>query len=56
VNQLLFLGNLITPQGIGLDPNKLMAMLLYPAPTDQKKLRCILGLFQFYKKFTTHPE
>jgi len=26
-------------------------MLQYPAPTDQKKLRCVLGLFQFYKKF-----
>jgi len=51
VNKLIFLGNLITPQGIGPDPDKVTAMLQYPAPTDQKKLRCVLGLFQFYKKF-----
>jgi len=47
VNKLFFLGNLITPQGIGPDPDKATAMLKYPAPTDQKKLRCVLGLFQF---------
>jgi len=51
VNKLIFLGNLITPQGIGPNPDKVTAMLKYPAPTDQKKLRCVLGLFQFYKKF-----
>jgi len=51
VDKLIFLGNLITPEGIGPDPDKVTAMLKYPAPTDQKKIRCLLGLFQFYKKF-----
>jgi len=51
VNKLIFLGNLITPQDIGPDPDKVTAMEKYPAPTDQKKLRCVLGQFQFYKKF-----
>jgi len=51
VNKLIFLGNFITSQGIGPDPEKVTAMLQYPAPTDQKKLRCVLGLFQFYEKF-----
>jgi len=51
VNKLIFFGNLITPQGIGPDPEKVAAMLQYPAQTDQKKLRCDLGLFQCYKKF-----
>jgi len=51
VHKLIFLGNHITPQGIGPDSDKVSAMLLYPAPTDQKKLRCVLELFQFYKKF-----
>jgi len=45
------LENLITPQGIRPDPKKVSAMLQYPAPTDQKKLRCILGSFLFYEKF-----
>jgi len=51
VKKLIFLGNLITPQGIRPDPDKVSAMLQYPAPTDQKKLRCVLGLFKFHKKF-----
>jgi len=37
VNKLIFLGNFITPYGIGPDPEKVSAMLQYPAPTDQKK-------------------
>jgi len=45
------LGNLITLEDIGPDPEKVTAMLEYLAPTDQNKLRCVLGLFQFYKKF-----
>jgi len=51
VNKKIFLDNLITPQVIEPDPYKLSAMLQYPAPTNQKKLRCVLGLFQFYNKF-----
>jgi len=50
VNKLIFLGNLITPHGIGPDPQKVTAMLEYSAPTDQKKLKCVLGLFQFDEK------
>jgi len=37
VNKLIFLGNLITPEGIGPNPEKVSAMLQYPAPTDYKK-------------------
>jgi len=40
-NKLIFLGNLITPQGIGPNPGKITAKLEYLAPTDQKKLKCV---------------
>jgi RNA:NAD 2'-phosphotransferase (TPT1/KptA family) len=51
VPDLIFLGNKICEGGIGPDPDKVKSMLEYPAPTNQKKLRSVLGLFQFYKKF-----
>jgi len=38
VNKLIFVGNLITPEGIRPDPEKVSAMVQYPAPTDQKRL------------------
>jgi len=49
--KIIFLSNLITPSGIGPDPDKVKAMLKYPVPSNQKKLKCALGMFQFYKKF-----
>jgi len=57
-NKLLFLGNLITPQGIEPDPEKLSAMLQFPAPTDQKKtalrFRIIPFLQKVYSKIKPH--
>src|SRR6266568_2508976 len=52
--KLIFLGNLVSADGIGPNPEKVSAMLKYPVPTNQKKLKCLLGLYQFYKKFMPH--
>jgi len=49
--ELVFLGNLVNANGIGPDPDKVKAMLEFPVPTSQKKLKGALGMFQFYKKF-----
>jgi len=49
--KILFLGNIISAEGVGPDPDKIKTMLEYPVPTNQKKLKTALGLFQFYKKF-----
>jgi len=34
-----------------LDPAKVSAMLEFPVPTCQKKIKGALGMFEFYKKF-----
>jgi len=47
--EIVFLGNLVNAQGIGPDPDKVSAMLEFPVPTCQKKLKGALGMFQFYK-------
>jgi len=47
----VFLGNLVNAKGIGPDLAKLSAMLEFPSPTCQKKLKGPLGMFQFYKKY-----
>jgi len=49
--EIVFLGNLENAKGIGPDPAKVSAMLEFPPPTNQKKLKGALGMFQFYKKF-----
>jgi len=49
VNKLIFLGNLITPQGIGPDPKKVSAMLQYPAPTVKKNCAAIWDYFSSLK-------
>jgi len=52
--KLKFLGNIISAQGIGPDPDKVSAMLNYPRPKSQKDLKALLGMLQFYKRFTPH--
>jgi len=42
---------MVNANGIGSDPDKVKAMLEFPVPTNQKKLKGALGMFQFYKKY-----
>jgi len=51
LSELIFLGNLLNAKGVGPDPDKVKAMLEFPIPTTQKKLKGALGMFQFYKKY-----
>jgi len=48
--EIVFLGNKVNANGIGPDPDKVKAMLEFPVPTNQKKLKGALGMFQFYSK------
>jgi len=49
--EIVFLGNLVNKEGIGPDPNKVEAMLKFPVPTTQKKLRELKECFSFTKKY-----
>ncbi|GFU61453.1 transposon Tf2-6 polyprotein [Trichonephila clavipes] len=49
--ELLFLGHLITPDGIKLLPDKVQAVLDYKQPETVGSLRKFLGLLNFYRRF-----
>lgn len=48
---LLFLGHLITPEGVLPDPEKTKSIKLLPAPQTPTAVRSFLGMANFYKRF-----
>ena len=46
-----FLGHLVTPDGIRVDPSKVADLLAMPAPTGLRQLRTFLGLASYYRRF-----
>ncbi|GFU72129.1 hypothetical protein TNCV_3859011 [Trichonephila clavipes] len=51
VTELIFLGHLITPDGIKPLPDKVQAVLDYKQPETVGSLRKFLGLLNFYRSF-----
>jgi hypothetical protein len=49
--KLLYLGYLITPDGLKPDPTTKKAILEYPAPTDVSGVRTFLGMTGHYRQF-----
>ncbi|GBN21475.1 Transposon Ty3-G Gag-Pol polyprotein, partial [Araneus ventricosus] len=54
VRELLFLGCLISSEGIKPDPNKVLALANYPKPTTPRALRRFLAMVNFYRRFIPH--
>ncbi|XP_026428528.1 uncharacterized protein LOC113324426 [Papaver somniferum] len=50
-SQLDYLGHIITPAGVCVDPDKIVAIQNWPIPTSIKELRGFLGLTRYYRKF-----
>ena len=49
--EVKYLGHILSPKGIKVDPSKYSAMETYPVPKNVKNVRAFLGLAQFYRKY-----
>ena len=49
-----YLGLIIRPDVIAMDPAKLKTILDWPAPTTVKGVRSFLGFGNFYRRFISH--
>ena len=48
---MIFLGNVISSEGMAPDPSRIKAMKEFPAPKDVKTLRQLLGLTNYYRRY-----
>lgn len=49
-----YLGHLLTPHGVQVDPKKVEAIINWPTPTNVTQLRSFMGLLQYYDTFIDH--
>ena len=53
-SSVIFLGHVITPQGIKPNPAKVQAIIDFPRPKVAKQLKTFLGTINFYRRFIPH--
>ena len=49
--QMTFVGYMVSQAGIGMDPEKVSAILDWPTPSSVKDVQSFLGFAKFYRKF-----
>jgi len=51
LNEVVFLGHVISEKGISVDPKKIEAVLKWERPTNVTEIRSFLGLARYYRRF-----
>ena len=51
LNQVVFLGHVISKDGSTMDPNKIEAMVIWNRSTNLSEVRSFLGLVDYHKRF-----
>ena len=51
VNEVVYLGHIVSVEGVRADPRKVSAVQEFPTPVDTRTLRSFLGLASYYRRF-----
>ena len=51
LDQVAFLGHVVSKDGIQVDPKKIEAIIDWPRPTTVTEVRSFLGLVGYYRRF-----
>ena len=51
LDQVAFLGHVVSKDGIQVDPQKIEAVIDWPRPTTVTEVRSFLGLVSYYRRF-----
>ncbi|KAJ0458184.1 putative nucleotidyltransferase, Ribonuclease H [Helianthus annuus] len=51
LDQVAFLGHVVSTEGISMDPAKVEAITKWPTPTSVTEVRSFLGLVEYYRRF-----
>ena len=51
LKKVIFLGHVVSENGISMDPTKVEAVSNWPRPTNISEIRSFLGLAGYYRRF-----